>query len=103
MNAVEHEIHTVTRFEQIGTYALRVEFEDGTVQEIDFEPVLTGGILAPLRDPKVFGRVHIDPEARTLVWPTGADFDPATLYDWPKAVEELIARVSTWEPAPATP
>lgn len=100
---MEHEIHTVTGFEQIGTYALRVAFEDGSVQEIDFAPVLTGGIFTPLRDPEVFSQVRIDPEAGTLVWPTGADFDPATLYDWPNAVEELSARAGTWEPAPAIP
>lgn len=100
---MEHEIHTVIRFAQIGAYALRVEFEDGTVREIDFEPVLTGGIFAPLRDPEVFSQVRIDPEAGTLVWPTGADFDPATLYDWPDAVEELVARVATWVPVPAVP
>ncbi|MGH9379507.1 MAG: DUF2442 domain-containing protein [Thermoanaerobaculia bacterium] len=100
---MKHEIHTVTRFERIGTYALRVEFEDGTAQEIDFEPVLVGGIFAPLRDPAVFNQVRLDPEAATLVWPTGADFDPATLYDWPNAVDELAARVGTWEPVSAVP
>jgi hypothetical protein len=34
--------------------------------------------------------VQIDPEAHSLAWPNGADFDPATLHDWPKYVEELI-------------
>ena len=29
-------------------------------------------------------QVQIDPEAHTLVWPTGADFDPAMLHDWPE-------------------
>ncbi|MDQ2899086.1 MAG: hypothetical protein M3Y07_04705 [Acidobacteriota bacterium] len=30
----------------------------------------------------MFNQVHIDPEVNTLVWPNGADFDPATLHDW---------------------
>ncbi len=47
----------------------------------------------------MFGQVRIDPEAHTVVWPNGADFDPATLYDWPQHVEELRARVRQWEVA----
>lgn len=96
---MKHEIHAVSRFEQVDTYALRVSFEDGTVREIDFGPVLNGGLLAALRDPEVFRQVCIDPEAATLVWPNGADFDPATLYDWPEVADELAARARSWEPA----
>jgi hypothetical protein len=36
-----------------------------------------------LRDERLLRQVRIDPEAGTLVWPNGADFDPATLHDWP--------------------
>jgi hypothetical protein len=32
----------------------------------------------------LFEQVKIDPEVHTLVWPNGADFDPATLHDWPE-------------------
>lgn len=35
------------------------------------------------------------PEVRTLVWPNGADFDPAILHDWPQheaAMKELAKR-----------
>jgi hypothetical protein len=32
-----------------------------------------------------------------LVWPNGADFDPAMLHDWPKLEEALIARAQKWE------
>jgi hypothetical protein len=34
----------------------------------------------------------MDPEVHTLVWPNGADFDPATLHDWPKQAEALLRR-----------
>jgi len=30
----------------------------------------------------VFRQVRLDPEVHTVVWPNGADFDPATLHDW---------------------
>jgi hypothetical protein len=57
---------------------------------IDFEPVLHGELYAPLRDPDFFARVALDPEAGTLVWPNGADFDPATLHDWPSLSDRAM-------------
>jgi hypothetical protein len=33
----------------------------------------------------------------TLVWPNDADFDPATLHDWPDVRGELAARARTWD------
>jgi len=81
---MSHEIHRVTAFEHTGRFALEVRFEDGSRQAIDFEPVLAGELFGPLSSPGFFARVAIDPEAATLVWPNGADFDPDTLYHWPE-------------------
>jgi hypothetical protein len=91
-----HPLHRVLGFERVGAHTLRVEFADGSTQTIDFRPVLAGELYGPLQDPAVFGQVHLDPEARTLVWPNGADFDPATLHDWPLVVQELTARARAW-------
>lgn len=91
-----HALHRVRAFERLGTHSLRVEFEDGSQQEIDFTPVLAGELYGPLRDPEFFAQVRIDTEAHTLVWPNGADFDPATLHDWPLVVDELSARALRW-------
>jgi len=91
-----HALHRVSAFERLGTHSLRVEFEDGSQQEIDFTPVLAGELYGPLRDPEFFAQVRIDTEAHTLVWPNGADFDPATLHDWPLVVDELSARALRW-------
>jgi hypothetical protein len=44
--------------------------------------------------------VNIDPEFHTLIWPNGADFDPATLHDWPEQVAGLTARAREWESQP---
>lgn len=95
-----HPLHRVTSFERVGTHALRVEFADGSTQMIDFAPVLAGELYGPLQDPDLFGRVRLDPEVHTLVWPNGADFDPATLHDWPRVVEELATRARSWHSAP---
>ena len=47
-------------------------------QTIDFRPLLAGKLYGPLRDLELFNQVRIDPETETLVWPNGADFDPAS-------------------------
>ena len=79
-----HEIHKVTHFERIAHFTLLVEFGDGSRQVIDFRPVLAGELYGPLSEPRGFDAVRLDKEAGTLVWPNGADFDPATLHDWPE-------------------
>jgi hypothetical protein len=45
--------------------------------------------------------VEIDPEVHTLVWPTGADFDPATLHDWPNHEAAMRRLAQTWAMAGA--
>jgi hypothetical protein len=93
---MEHPIHQVRSVSPIGPSALAVVFADGTRRVIEFAPVLHGPYLGPLRNPEVFRQVRVDPEVRTIVWPNGADFDPATLYDWPAYVDELTARAQQW-------
>lgn len=80
---MQHELYEVTAFKIVGPYRLYIEFDDGTSREIDFEPILHDTIYGPLRDRALFRQVTLDPEAHTLVWPNGADFDPETLRNWP--------------------
>ena len=98
---MSHPIHRVTRFSIIGPHTLEVAFTDGTEQRIDFRPVLHGPLFGPLQDLATFNAVTLDSEAGTLVWPDGADFDPATLHDWPHVSDELAARARSWA-APAS-
>ena len=99
-----HPIHRVTRFSIVGPYTLSVAFTDGTEQRIDFKPVLHGVLFGPLQDLATFEAVALDPEAGTLVWPNGADFDPATLHDWPQVRDDLAKRARGWvEPASGEP
>jgi hypothetical protein len=91
-----HSIHRVTDFSRVGPFTLSVAFSDGSRQVIDFLPVLRGDLFGPLRDEHVFNQVRLDTEVGTLVWPNDADFDPATLHDWPKVSEGLIALAESW-------
>lgn len=95
---MEHPIYRVTSVDHLGGYRLRVSFDDGLTRELDLEPVLEGELYRPLRDPGVFAEVSVDPEVHTLVWPSGADFDPAILHDWPELEPAMRELARTWSP-----
>lgn len=99
---MSHPIHRVTHFTIVGPYTLSVAFSDGTEQRIDFKPILHGVLFGPLQDLATFNGVTLDSEAGTLIWPNGADFDPATLHDWPEVCEELASRAQGWIERPAS-
>jgi hypothetical protein len=92
-----HHIYRVTQFSVVGPYTVRVRFDDESEQTIDFRPVLAGELYRPLIDLEVFNQVKLDTEVHTLVWPNGADFDPAALHDWPHLEAALIERARRWE------
>lgn len=92
-----HPILRVVSFEVLGDHRLRVTFNDGVARVIDLTPVLAGELFGPLGDPVLFRQVRLDPEVHTLVWPNGADFDPATLHDWPEHVGALEKLARRWE------
>jgi hypothetical protein len=94
---MSHPIYRVVGFEIVAPFTLRVHFDDSTVQTINFESVLAGKLYAPLNDLKLFNQVSLDPEVHTLVWPNGADFDPATLHDWPLHDQALRDRARQWQ------
>ena len=91
-----HEIYRVTSFQKVTPFTLSLQFDDGTSQTIDFRPVLEGELYGPLQDPTLFAQVRIDPEVHTLVWPNGADFDPAILHNWPESGPALKALAARW-------
>ena len=91
-----HPIHRIERFAIVAPDTLVVQFEDGTEQRIDFTPVLEGELFSPLRDLNTFNAVSLDTTAGTLTWPNGADFDPATLYDWPKLRDRFVEMARRW-------
>ena len=93
---MNHPIYRVVFFEIQAPYTLRVRFDDETEQVIDFQTILEGEVFGLLRDESLFSQVRIDPEVHTLVWPNGADFDPATLHDWPEHFPELQEMAKRW-------
>ncbi|MEX0782539.1 MAG: DUF2442 domain-containing protein [Dehalococcoidia bacterium] len=97
-----HELYRATSVIALDGYRLTVTFDDGLTRTVDLEPVLAGELYGPLRDPALFDQVTIDPEAHTVVWPNGADFDPETLHNWPRYEAALIERARQWQSATAT-
>jgi len=95
-----HPIFRVVDFRVLSPYTLEVAFDDEKKTTVNFLPVLAGELFGPLRDLTLFNQVQIDPEVHTLVWPNGADFDPATLHDWPKYVDALTECARKWESKP---
>ncbi len=93
---MSHPIYRVQFFERLGAHTLRVHFNDGTEQVINFGPMLAGELYGALKDASLFNQVSIDPEVHTLVWPNGADFDPAVLHDWPQYAEAFADRARQW-------
>jgi hypothetical protein len=94
-------MYRVETYEIVAPYTLRLRFNDGTEQQIDFLPVLEGEVFGALRDPAVFNAVELDTTFGTVQWPNGADFDPETLRNWPKYRDEFIAMARRWASASA--
>ena len=71
----------VTDVKLVRDFVVWVRFNDGSEGEIDLADELDGPIFEPLKDPKVFAQVRLDPDVHTLVWPNGADLAPEFLHD----------------------
>src|SRR5437016_3581863 len=95
-----HEIFTITDFEIVAPYTLRLTFDDGVTKTIDLSPMLRGELYSPLRDLDFFNSIRLDPEVGTIVWENGADFDPATLHDWDQVGPAMIEMASKWDLEP---
>ncbi len=87
-----HELHKVKAMEIFGTHSLRLRYDDGYTNDIDFFPMLAGQIFGPLRDPEFFKQVRLNTECWNIEWPNEADFDPETLYYWDRYLPAWIKR-----------
>jgi len=96
-----HKQHRVSSCAVAADYTLEIGFDDSSFRVIDFRSILAGEIYGPLRDLNVFNLATIDPEVGTIVWLNGADFDPATLHDWPEHEPLLREMARRWNRVPA--
>jgi hypothetical protein len=69
---------SVVQTEHKGGFRLRVVFNDGSENTIDFSQWFDGPMFEPLKVPEFFVRYFID--GGTVAWPNGADIAPETLY-----------------------
>ncbi len=90
--AVEERISRVVEFKLTGELQIELHFDDNTVKSIDFEPVLSGPLFGPLRDPATFAAVRLIPEFGALEWPNGADIDPTVLRHWEDHLPAILER-----------
>lgn len=63
-------------------FCISVKFVDGTSGEVDLSRLVNSkeaGVFAPLRDPSLFARVHL--EYGVVTWPGEIDLAPDAMYD----------------------
>ena len=86
----------ITHVRHIQDYWLELTFADGSRAKLDFRDRIAnrGGVFAPLEDPEFFGRVRVDREVGTIVWPNEVDFCPDVLYS-----EAMTVPLPTLQPA----
>ena len=83
---MEHEIPRIETVTLVGPHSLELRFNDGALRRVNLLAELHGTVFEPLRDPKYFSRVVLDPVAGTVVWPNGADFAPDFLRELPEEI-----------------
>ena len=88
----------VTAVRHVRAQTLWLRFSDGLEGEIDLTSRLvdlTGPVLSPLRDERLFSRVRLD--AGALAWPNGADWAPESLHRLVAATKKDTPRANDAE------
>jgi hypothetical protein len=81
----------ITAVEVLRHGVLRLTFADGLSGEVEVLDRMRGPVFEDARTPEGFAKVKADPEIGTVVWPSGADLAPDTLYQrvssgtWPES------------------
>ncbi|MFV1969116.1 MAG: DUF2442 domain-containing protein [Pirellulaceae bacterium] len=61
-------------------YCLQIEFTDGVTGTLDVSDRLFGPVFEPLKDPRLFAQVRVDPFG-AICWPNGADLAPDAVHE----------------------
>jgi hypothetical protein len=78
----------VTHVLYLEDYQLRLEFNDGTVKDLNLREELHGEIFELLKDIEFFKKVYVNPDTGTIIWPNGADFAPELLHEFGQEVRK---------------
>ena len=81
----------VTGVTYLEDYKLRLEFNDGTVKDVDLKDELYGQVFEPLKDRVLLKQVYVNPDTNTIEWPNGADLAPEFLHEIGQDVEMQAA------------
>ena len=77
-----NEFVDVTRVKVLSDYVLHLEFDDGSVGDVDISKLVPfKGVFEPLKDIDFFSRVSINTNIGTICWDNGADLSPAYLHE----------------------
>ncbi len=71
----------ITAAEVVRHGVLRLTFADGLSGEVDVLDRMRGPVFEEARTREGFARVETNAETGTVVWPSGADLAPDTLYE----------------------
>ncbi len=74
------EMHRITDCRASTDYRLWLRFDDGLEGSVYLGSLLEIGAFEGWRNIEEFCRVSVDPVAATVVWETGVELDPDTLY-----------------------
>lgn len=75
----DYGLKRVVDVEYLHDYVMRLEFNNGEVRLVDFDPLLHGKFYDELRDKRNF--VQFGLTSWTLEWYNGVDFAPEFLYE----------------------
>jgi hypothetical protein len=71
----------ITKVTYLEDYRLRLQFNDGSVKEVNLRTKLYGEVFEPLKNLDLFRQVRLNPESHTVEWPNGAYFSPEYLHE----------------------
>jgi Protein of unknown function (DUF2442) len=78
---------SVIEAEYRGGHLIKLTFNDGVEETIDFAQWLEGPVFEPLKDVSYFERFFL--EGGTVTWPNGADIAPETLHETAKSLQAV--------------
>jgi hypothetical protein len=71
----------ITKVTYLQDYRLRLQFNDGSVKEVNLRNKLYGEEFKPLEKLDFFRQVRLNPASHTIEWPNGANFSPEYLHE----------------------